>query len=73
MTGGIVMRQTVFISTTTAILAVLGFCLGITIHGPGIVAWIPAIAGGAGGFGIGCAFLHVVRRWRDRAFRVPGT
>ena len=58
------MRQLMFVSMCTAVLAVVGFCIGITIHGPTLSALVPAIAGAAGGFGFGCATLDVIRRWR---------
>jgi hypothetical protein len=58
------MRQMAFVSAWTAVLAVVGYFMGSTLHGPTLTALIPAIAGGAGGFGIGCASLEVWRRWQ---------
>ncbi len=57
------MAQMAFVSTCTAVLAVVGFYFGLTIHGTNFSALVPSIAGGAGGFGIGCAILDVGRRW----------
>jgi len=59
------MYQLAFISALTAAVAIVGHSLGVTIHGPGAAALVPAIAGAAGGFGMGCAVLDVVRRWRS--------
>ena len=64
------MFQIAFISACTALLAIVGHSLGVTIHGIGVAALIPAIAGGAGGFGIGCACLDVAHRWKHSAVRV---
>jgi len=61
------MWQMAFVSTCTAVLAVVGFYLGSTIHGASAAALLPTLAGGAGGFGIGCASLDVLRRWRAAA------
>jgi len=61
------MRQMAFVSFCTAALAVVGFYLGSTIHGPSAAALVPTLAGGLGGFGIGCASLDVLRRWRATA------
>ena len=58
------MRQLMFVSTCTAVLAVVGFCIGFAIHGATIWALVPAIAGAAGGVGIGCATFDGIRRWR---------
>ena len=58
------MFELAFVSTSTAVLAIVGHYLGIAIHGESLMALVPAIAGGAGGFGIGCACLDVARRWR---------
>jgi hypothetical protein len=58
------MWQMAFVSSCTATLAVVGFYMGSTIHGPAAAALIPTLAGGAGGFGIGCAALDALRRWR---------
>ena len=58
------MIQLLFVSTCMAVLAITGHSLGITIHGHSPAALFPAIAGAAGGFGIGCACLDVLRRWR---------
>ena len=58
------MWQLAFVSTCTATLAVVGFFMGSTIHGPSVAAFLPSLAGGAGGFGIGCAVLDLVRRMR---------
>jgi hypothetical protein len=58
------MFQLALVSTCTAVLALVGHQLGVTIHGVGTAALIPAVAGGLGGFGIGCAALEVLRRWR---------
>jgi len=58
------MFQLAFVSACTAVLSVVGHGLGITIHGAGAAALIPAVAGGAGGFGIGCAVLDVAKKWR---------
>jgi hypothetical protein len=60
------MFQLAFVSACTAVLAVIGHGLGVTIHGQGISALFPAAAGGAGGFGIGCALIDVARRWRQQ-------
>ncbi len=59
------MFQLALVSACTAILAVVGHSMGVTIHGMSAAAWIQAIAGGAGGFGIGCAALEVYRRWQQ--------
>jgi hypothetical protein len=59
------MKQIAFVSTWTAVLAVAGFYLGSTIHGPTVAAMVSTVAGGLGGFGIGWAGLDVMRRWRD--------
>jgi hypothetical protein len=68
------MWQMAFVSSCTAVLAVIGFDMGSTIHGPTAAALLPALAGGAGGFGIGCASLDVLRRWRAVAAQPgPGT
>jgi hypothetical protein len=64
------MFQIGFVSACTALLAIIGHSLGVTIHGIGLAALIPALAGAAGGFGIGCACLDVARRWRLSASRV---
>ena len=45
------MWQMAFVSTCTAVLAVVGFYMGSTIHGPSAAALLPTLAGGAGGFG----------------------
>jgi hypothetical protein len=58
------MRQLAFVSSLTAILAVAGFSIGLAIHGATAFAIVPATAGGLGGFGMGCAILDVLRRWR---------
>lgn len=58
------MAQLAFVSACTAALAVVGHAMGVTLHGQTPAALVPAVAGGAGGFGIGCAALDVVRRWR---------
>ena len=58
------MSQLMFVSICTVVLAAVGFCIGITIHGATIWASVPAIAGAAGGFGIGRAARDVIRRWR---------
>ena len=58
------MPQLMFISICTVVLAAVGLCIGITIHGATIWASVPGIAGAVGGFGIGCAALDVIRRWR---------
>ena len=63
------MWQMAFVSSCTAVLAVVGFYMGSTIHGPSAAALLPTLAGGAGGFGIGCASLDVLRR---RAAAKPG-
>lgn len=61
------MWQMAFVSSSTAALAVVGFYMGFTIHGPTTTALFPTLAGG---FGIGCASLDVLRRWRTAA--APG-
>ena len=58
------MRQSMFILICTAVLAAVGYCIGFTIHGPTLSTIVPTIAGAAGGFGVGCATLDVIRRWR---------
>ncbi len=58
------MVKMAFVSSCTAVLAVIGFYMGFTISGPTLSALVPAIAGGAGGYGIGCALLDVANRWR---------
>ena len=58
------MFQLAFVATCTASLALVGHYLGVTIHGIGAAALVPAIAGALGGFGIGCASLDVARRMR---------
>ena len=58
------MFKLAFVSSCTAILAVVGFYMGFTISGLTLSALVPSIAGGAGGFGIGCALLDVANRWR---------
>jgi hypothetical protein len=58
------MGQLAFVSACTAVLAVAGHAMGVTLHGQTAAALVPAVAGGAGGFGIGCAALDVLRRWR---------
>jgi hypothetical protein len=60
------MLQLAFVSASTAIFAVLGFAIGVAIDGLSPPSLIPAVAGGFGGFGIGCATLRVLRRWRAR-------
>lgn len=59
------MAHLAFVSACTAVLAVVGHHLGVSIHGTAPAALIPALAGGLGGFGIGCAALDVLRRWRE--------
>jgi hypothetical protein len=59
------MFQLAFVSGCTAVLAVVGHYLGVTIHGMNPAALVPAVAGGAGGFGIGCAVLDIARRWQQ--------
>jgi hypothetical protein len=58
------MRSMAFVSGCTAALAVLGFYMGHTLHGSTAAALVPSVAGAAGGFGVGCATLDVLRRWR---------
>jgi hypothetical protein len=58
------MKQLALVSFLTATLAVVGFHIGMTIHGVSVLSLIPALAGGLGGFGIGCASLDVARRWQ---------
>lgn len=53
-----------FVSGCTAAFAVVGFYLGLTVHGVLSAALVPTVAGAAGGFGVGCASLDVLRRWR---------
>jgi hypothetical protein len=65
------MWQMAFVSSCTAALSVVGFYMGSIIHGPTAAALLPTLAGAAGGFGIGCASLDVLRRWRAVATR-PG-
>lgn len=68
------MWQMAFVSSCTAALAVIGFYMGSTIHGPTATTLLPTLAGGAGGFGIGCVSLDVLRRWRAVAAQPgPGT
>ena len=67
------MLQLAFVSTWTAALAVLGFWVGSTIHGTTLAAFVPTVAGAAGGFGMGCALLEVARRARSsRTEHGPG-
>lgn len=61
------MLQMAFVSACTAVMAVIGFYLGFTIHGPAGASLVPALAGMAGGFGIGMASLDVLRRWQIAA------
>jgi hypothetical protein len=61
------MWKMAFVSTCTAAFALVGFYMGWTLHGP--TAFVPALAGAAGGFGIGCAALDVVRRWAGDSLR----
>lgn len=58
------MRHLIFVLICTAVLAAVGYCIGFTIHGPTLSTIVPTIAGAAGGFGVGCATLDVIRRWR---------
>lgn len=58
------MLQLAFVSACTASLAVVGYSMGSTIHDASMAVLVPALAGGVGGFGIGCASLDVLRRWR---------
>jgi hypothetical protein len=67
------MWQMAFVSAWTAVLAVVGYYLGSTVHGPSVQALICSLAGGAGGFGIGCSSIDVLRRWRASVTRVRGT
>jgi len=57
------MRKMAFVWASAATFAVIGFCLGYVIHGVVADALVPALAGGAGGFGIGCGSVDVLRRW----------
>ena len=67
------MSQLMFVSICTVVLAAVGFCIGFTIHGETIWVSVPTIAGAVGGFGIGCAALDVIRRWRlSKADRTTG-
>ena len=59
------MVQLAFVSACTATLAVIGYAIGMTIHQETLTALVPTFAGGAGGFGIGCAVLDVVSRLRS--------
>jgi hypothetical protein len=63
------MGQMAFVSAWTAALAVVGYHLGAAVHGPSVQALVCATAGGAGGFGIGCSGLDVLRRWRVASAR----
>ena len=58
------MTAMLFVSASTAALAVVGFHLGYVIHESAAAALVPTLAGGAGGFGIGWSGLDVARRWR---------
>ncbi|HUR55351.1 MAG TPA: hypothetical protein VMZ71_14555 [Gemmataceae bacterium] len=58
------MRGMAFLSGSTAAFGAVGFYTGCTIYGPTSAALVPTLAGAAGGFGIGCAVLDVLRRWR---------
>jgi hypothetical protein len=58
------MPQLALASTLTALLAVAGFYLGLTIHGHPLAALLPTAAGALGGFGIACAAIDVTARWR---------
>ena len=60
------MKSIAIVSTLAAIMAVVGFCIGITVHGTALAALLPAVAGGLGGAGIGYACLDVTRRLRGR-------
>ena len=68
------MLQMAFVSGCTAALAVVGFSMGHTVHGLSPATLVTTLAGAAGGFGIGCASLDVLRRWRAaRANAQAGT
>jgi hypothetical protein len=58
------MKQLALASTLTALLAVTGFYLGLTIHDNHLAALVPSIASALGGFGIACAALDVHARWK---------
>jgi hypothetical protein len=58
------MWQMAFVSACTSALAIVGFYIGQTIHGLTLATLITSLAGGSGGFGIGCASLDVLRRLR---------
>jgi hypothetical protein len=58
------MWQMAYVSAWTAVLAVVGYYMGSTVHGPSVLALICSSAGAAGGFGIGCSSIDVLRRWR---------
>ena len=60
-----------FVLASTAVFGVIGFLLGSAARGSYAAAIVPTCAGAAGGVGIGCAALDVLRRWR--ANRTPGT
>ena len=61
------MLRVALVVTCTAVLAVAGYFIGSTIHGNGAATLAPTLAGAAGGLGIGCASLDVMRRWRAAA------
>ena len=58
------MRTAAIASAYTAAAAVAGFYLGASIHGPSPSALIPALAGAAAGFGVGCGWCHLLERRR---------
>ena len=61
------MAQIAFVSACTAALAITGCWMGFAVYGLNRVALVSALAGAAGGFGIGCAALDVQRRWREHS------
>lgn len=63
------MWQMAYASVWTAALAVVGWYMGSTVHGPSVQAMICAAAGGAGGFGIAAASLGLAQRLREQSGR----
>jgi hypothetical protein len=59
------MAQLTFVSACTAVLTIAGCWIGFAVHDLTAAAIIPALAGAAGGFGIGCAMIDIARRWRE--------
>jgi hypothetical protein len=63
------MLRSLIILLSALLLGGVGFWFGYVIHGLTVQAAVPALAGAAGGLGIGCAGLYVVQLWRSRRLR----